>query len=296
MSLFANNQAKGIFYISISALAFGSYGVWSKLMGDSFGDWSQGWIRGLMIVMLLVPVGIWKKSFKKIEKKDVLWFFLFSLGGLNQAPIYYAFHNLTIGTATVLFYAALVLAGYGVGFIVLKERVEKVKILSLLCSLIGIGILFDFSSTANSLLPMLSALLAGTLAGVEVTITKKISHKYSTIQILTSVFIMMVIGNILPSILLHDTVPSSTELLPWAAQTGYTASMIIAMYTVVKGFKYIEASIGSLVGLTEILFATLLGIVLFHEQLTSRYILASFLIVAAAAFPTLQQVMKLKTK
>lgn len=288
MFFLGNNQLKGTLYITISAVAFASYGIWSKLMGEAFGDWSQGWIRGLLILMILIPIGIWQKSFKRIERQDILWFLIFSLGGLNQAPIYYAFHNLTIGTATVLFYAALVIAGYVMGYLVFKERIDVLKIVALVLALAGISTLFRFSFSPQDLLPALSALIAGAVAGIEVTITKKISGRYSTIQILTSVFVMMVAGNLVPSLLLQDSIPTLSMSIPWLAQMGYAVAMLTAMYSVVRGFKYLSASTGSLIGLSEILFAALFGVVFFNEHLSLYFLIASICILTAAAIPYLR--------
>jgi len=68
----SNKTISGIFWITLSALFFGSYGIWSKLMAGSFGDFSQGWIRGLLIVLILVPIGIYKKSFKRVDRNDII--------------------------------------------------------------------------------------------------------------------------------------------------------------------------------------------------------------------------------
>jgi len=62
---------------------------------------------------------------KKIEKKDWKWFLIIATaGGLNQAPYFLGFEHLTIGTATMLFYAALVVGGYILGKIFLRRNAQ----------------------------------------------------------------------------------------------------------------------------------------------------------------------------
>ncbi|MEK7133637.1 MAG: MBL fold metallo-hydrolase, partial [Patescibacteria group bacterium] len=43
----------------LAALMFGSYGVWSRLLGSSFGTFYQGWTRGLIIALILFPILYW---------------------------------------------------------------------------------------------------------------------------------------------------------------------------------------------------------------------------------------------
>ncbi|MEK9155349.1 MAG: hypothetical protein AAB839_01750 [Patescibacteria group bacterium] len=44
----------------MSALFFGSYGVWSRLIGAEMGSFFQGWTRALIIVILILPFVVWK--------------------------------------------------------------------------------------------------------------------------------------------------------------------------------------------------------------------------------------------
>lgn len=88
----------GYLIIILSALMFGSYGVWSRLMGDSFDSFFQGWTRALIILILLVPFAIWKKEIVKIKKEDRKWVIVFMVfTSFTQAPLYYAFNHLDIG-------------------------------------------------------------------------------------------------------------------------------------------------------------------------------------------------------
>ena len=57
---------KGTSFISLSALFFASYGIWSKFMSHSFGEFNQAWTRALIVLCLLIPFGLLTKKFKKI--------------------------------------------------------------------------------------------------------------------------------------------------------------------------------------------------------------------------------------
>ncbi len=253
-------------------------------MRDGFGDFNQAWIRAVMILAVLVPIGLFRGSFHRILSNDWKWFWIISLaGGLNQAPYYFAFRELEIGTATLLFYSTLTISGYMLGKLVFAERISMIKYIALVLALLGISILFTFSIHVSQLFPAFCAILAGAMGGVEVVLTKKISNRYSTLQILTAVFAAMVIGNGVLSAGFGEGLPGRNA--NWLAQTGYAFSMLGAMYFVVKGFQNVEASLGSLFGITEILFAIIFGLIFFGEFLSPDVVIGSFLIVMAAILP-----------
>ncbi|DAB30085.1 MAG TPA: hypothetical protein CFH84_05960 [Sulfurimonas sp. UBA12504] len=285
-----NPKLKGIVYITLSAVCFGSYGIWSRMMGNAFDDYSQAWIRGIVLLTILFPLGIITKSFKKVRKQDIVWFVAISVGGgFNQAPYFYAFNKLDIGTATLLFYASLTLAGYFWGKISFFEKLTTVKLVSLALAIIGLSMIFTFSLNLQTIFPALAAVVAGFMGGTEVSLSKKISHRYSTLQTILTIFTTMLIGNFLISAALRNiTIPALTLSGAWVGEIGYTIAMLLAMYFVVIGFKYIEASVGSIVGLSEILFAALFGFLFFKEVLTFSTFIGGLFIICAAALPNIK--------
>lgn len=144
---------KGIILILISALMFASYGVWAKLIGSSFGVFYQGWSRALIITIILLPILIWGKHLVPIHKKDWKWMFIFLLfTSLTQAPLFYAFNHMDIGSATLLFFVSMLLTMYAVGILFLGERTTKIKIVSFLLAISGAYLVFSFSLIAFTLL------------------------------------------------------------------------------------------------------------------------------------------------
>lgn len=181
-------KLKGPLFIIFSSLFFSSYGIWSKLMSGFFGEFSQAWIRGLIITFILLVLGIVGKKFKKITKEDWPWFVVTALaGGLNQAPYYYAFEKLELGTATMLFYASLTIGGFFFGKIFFKEKMTSSKIIALILAISGMGLIYGIK-ISGGFLPLLMAIVAGGMGSAEVVFSKKISHKYSTLQVIVLTF------------------------------------------------------------------------------------------------------------
>ena len=61
---------RGYVLLLVAALLYGTYGVWSRLMGDTFPPFYQAWTRGILIVMMMLPYLLWTHSIRKIERED----------------------------------------------------------------------------------------------------------------------------------------------------------------------------------------------------------------------------------
>ena len=104
---------KGYLILLLAAVLYGSYGVWSKLMGDTFAPFFQAWTRGIIIVLLMLPYLLITRSIRKIARKDWGFFAVYLLlTAFTQAPLYYAFNHAPIGAVQLIFYATLVITTY----------------------------------------------------------------------------------------------------------------------------------------------------------------------------------------
>ncbi|OGZ97193.1 MAG: hypothetical protein A3I44_02070 [Candidatus Sungbacteria bacterium RIFCSPLOWO2_02_FULL_51_17] len=270
-----------------SAILFASYGVWSKMLGHDFGIFYQGWVRSFLVLLVVVPIlfvgGLWKK----IERRDYGWMLASVLFGVcTQVPIYYAFTHAGIGVASVIFFSAFLLTSYIIGMLCIGERMTLVKILSFFTALLGLLLVFGFSLKIFSALALAAAALNGIASGGEVSLTKKFSDRYSSLQITAYVWFGILITHLPASLLLGERQLVPALSLSWFAMMAYAFSGILGFWAVVEGYKYIDASIGGVIGLLEIVFSIVLGIVLFRESVTVPLVIGSSLIIGAAALPS----------
>lgn len=289
------NKKKGIIFIIISTMMFGSYGLWSKLIGNSFEPFYQGWTRGLILTIVLLPILILHKQIIPIKRKDWCWLAMFlSFTSLTQAPLFYAFNHMDIGSATLLFFVSYALTMYLFGIIFLNEKLTKIKIVALLLAVIGMYVVFSFSLIAFTLLAALLAVANGVASGGEISSSKKLSGNYSPLYLSWLSWVIIFISNLLISVVAGETQHAPSFNLAWLFQIGYTIASVLGFWLVIKGLKDVEASVACLIGLLEIIFSILLGILIFHEQLTFKIILGGILIIIAAALPHLQRFIKFK--
>lgn len=280
----------GIVLILIASLLFGSYGVWAKLIGDDMGVFFQGWSRGFIIAVALFPFLYFKKLIVPIKKADWKWLAVFLVfTSLTQAPLFYAYTHMDIGSATLLFFTSMLLTMYLVGFFFLGEKMTWVKMTSFALACVGMYFIFSFSLVAFTLLAALMAMLNGVASGGEISFSKKISGSYSTLYITWLSWIIIVITNAPISILLGETQLLPSFDLVWLWQLGYTVASMLAFWLIIEGLKHVEAGIGGLLGLLEIVFSVIFGIWIFSEELTTQIMIGAGLILIAAALPHIQE-------
>ena len=278
------DSKKGILLIIISSLMFGSYGVWSKLIGDSFGNFYQGWTRALIISLVFLPIIIFQKKIVAIDKKDYKWLAVFLFfTSLTQAPIFYAFNHMDIGSATLLFFVSMLLTMYFVGIFFLREKLTTIRIISFILAGFGMYLVFSFSLVIFSLFAVFMAILNGIASGGEVSFSKKLSGNYSPLYLVWLSWIMIFITNATISLFLGEIQHVPSINLVWLYHLGYTFVSIFSFWFIIEGLRYTEASTGGLLGLLEIVFGIFFGIVIFQEQLTIKIILGALFILLAAS-------------
>lgn len=281
-------QFKGGALVLASSLLFGSYGIWAVLVGTDFGVYYQGYVRALLALLVLIPICFYLKAWGPIQRKDIPVLAVFSLFTVfTQAPLYYAFQNAGVGIASLTFFTAYLIMQYAFGFLVLEEKFTVIKVTSFLLALIGLVFIFDTSLGVFSLFALGMASLNGLASGGEVASTKLFSAEYSPLQASIISWVAIVVTHLPMSLLMGETqlVPAFT--IQWGAMLMFAVAGSAAFFLVMLGYKYVEASIGGLIGLLEIIFAIIFGAVVFGEHVTTSIIIGSAIILIAAAIPYL---------
>jgi drug/metabolite transporter (DMT)-like permease len=290
-----NNFGAGL--VLLSALMFGSYGVWSRLIGDEMSNFFQGWTRALLILILIIPIALIRREIIKIQKEDRKWLIVFLVfTSLTQAPLFYAYNHMDIGTATLLFFVSMFLTMNIVGILFFGEKLTKPKIISALLAIAGMYLVFSFSIVSFTLFAASMAILNGIASGGEIAFSKKLTNRYTSLYVIVLSWAIILITNAIISISIGEPqiVPSAN--LTWLWQICYSVASLLGFWCVIAGFKYIDASVGALIGLLEIIFSIAFGIFIFKESLTLSIALGGLLIIIASALPSLIELTKSKDR
>lgn len=281
-------KRQGAFLIVLSTMAFGSYGVWARLIGQSLGIFYQSWVRALLIALVLLPILLYKKELISVKRKDWGWLAVFLVfTSLTQAPIFYAYNHMDIATAALIYFVTTLVTMYVVGFTFLREKLDAVKSISFLIACVGLFFMFSISLKQFSLLAASMALLNGIASGGELAFSKKLTNEYSPLFVVWTSWVIIALTNALVSLLIGEHLVLPGFSLPWLYLGGYAIASIFGFWLVIAGMKYVEASISGLLGLLEVIFSVTFGTLLFGEALTFKVAVGAGLILLAAALPHL---------
>ncbi len=293
LGLLRGHKFKGSAMVLASALCFGSYGVWSKLLGGEFSIYSQGWVRSAIILLILIPLGLWTNAFRRIDRQDWRLFIptiVFTV--FTVAPIFYAFNHLSLGTATLIFYSLFLLTTYLIGWTVMRERMTVTKLIAFGLAIVGLFITFGFSLAVFSVLALFLAALNGVASGGEVTFSKLVTEKYSTIQVTAMSWASIMVTHVVMAFVTHEPFVPLALNNAWLGMLAFAVLALAGFWLVIEGFKYVDASVGGLIGLTEIIFSIGFGLVLFHQHLTLSLILGGAFILMAGILPDLAAIFR----
>jgi len=283
-----NKKLLGSLYLLFAACLYGLVGVFSRFI-SSFGSFSQSWVKSSITLFIISIVFLFHKTiWKKIQKKDIKWFLIWILPASVQPVLtFLAFNHLPIGVTYFLTYSTMILGGILSGRIFFAEKINLNKFISLILLFVGLSLLYASDIIFIENIYVLFALLAGLVVGFWNTLTKKVSAHYSEFQMMfldngTSLIIcfigFLILGEMLPPV-----VGSSS----WFWIFIFGISLTLAGYFLIRGFKNVEAQVGSLILPMEIVFGAFFGYIFLGEILKSNMYMGGLFILVAALLPAI---------
>jgi len=285
---FINKKITGSVLLLCSAALYGLVGVFSRYIRE-FAPFSQSWVKSSFLLLIVFLFFISKKvTWKKIRREDLKWFALWILPASFQPVLtFLAFNHLAIGTTYFLTYSTMILGGILSGKIFFSEKLNLNKILSLLLLFIGLFLIYKSDITFARNIYVFFALLAGLLLGFWNTLTKKVSGNYPEFQMIVldnATALLLCFG---VSMFIGEKLPVLEDVVPWIWIVLFAASLTAAAFLLIRGFKFVEAQVGTLILPMEVVFGSFFGFLFFGEVLKINVYLGGFIILMAAILSAL---------
>lgn len=286
---------RGYAMVFASAILFGTYGVWSRLMGNTFPPFYQAWVRSILIMLIILPFMLKTKSFCRIKRQDwpALGIFI-AFCVFTQVPLYYAFNHAPIGAVQLIFYSMFVVTAYIVGRFYLGERITKIKMISMVLAFVGLAFVFGSAVIAFAPLGLGLAMLNGVASGGEVSSSKKIENKYPPSLVVFWGWVFTLFTHLPISILIGEKQVPISLTHAWLWLVVYAFVNAAAFWLVIVGFRYVDASVGSLIGLMEVVFGVIFGAIIFREVLSWSIYVGGLIILFAIMLPDLINILQNK--
>ncbi len=293
----ANEVFFGSGLIVLSAIFYGSYGIWTRLMGNSFGPYMQAWIRALLVVLIMLPIALFgKQKWERFRwREDKWWFLLSALASLMlAAPLYYAINKIGISLAILMMYAGYLLSMFFFGWLFNKERYGFDKFIATFLALAGLLLTFSPPFGGGSLFAFAAALAAGISIGLDMAVSQKL--RYNSSQTTIVAWGTGLIVNLPVAFILGEHTPGFHNPVAWLYLLIFAVANIAASWLSIHGVKLIEAGAAGIIGLLEIIWAMLFGVVFFGERPETLAYFGAVCIIIAAAIPYIKEFKSAKNK
>ncbi|MBW2006187.1 MAG: DMT family transporter [Deltaproteobacteria bacterium] len=264
----------GFMAMILSAFFFAITDIIIKFISPSLGVIQIAFVRFLIGALILWPM--LKSSGQSLIGNSIRVLLLRGFTGtLAFFCLLKAIAMIPLSNAMVLFYTFPLFATL-FAFFLLKERFKRLEIMLTLVGMIGIYIFINPSSHTYTIGHMFG-LLAGCFAGFTIVLIRKLRKTNGPLIIY---FYFCIVGGIIsfPFFIIKFKLPDleQSSLLVLLA-----VIFLVAQVFMNQGFKFCKASEGSVILMSEVVYAGIAGVILFDDTLSLNFLAGACLIIGS---------------
>jgi len=281
------NFFKGAAYLSSAASIWGMTYVVSKVVLDSISPWLLLELRFILALITLSIICYYQSGWK-INKKDILPIAIIGLVGYTGSIGLQFVGTKLSGAAmgSLITSASPALISF-FAFLILREKINNSKIISLFLATIGVIVVIgipngktDYGAYYGNII-----LVGAAITWALYTILSKVqTNKYTSLTVTTWATVFGVIFTIPFTIFEQIKAPTELPANLWIWMGVLflgTVSTAGAFFLWNKGFEYIDTSTGSLFFFLQPLIGTIFGYFLLNEKINSTFYVGSVIIAIA---------------
>jgi drug/metabolite transporter (DMT)-like permease len=254
-----------------SSVFFSLSAVLVKSVSGSFNSYFVSVIRFVIgIVLGMAILIITKKSFQVSDKKA--WVIRGIAGSISMILFYLAIDMTSSARATLMNNLYVIFVAL-FGYLLNKEYVKAVNIISMVICLTGVTIIF-YDGGKYSLAGDAIGVLSGLIMGIAVHYTKRSSEKEHPVVVYMSACIFGLAFAPLSSV--YHPNPGLSQII---LLIGIGVSSFLAQWLMTSSYSRISAIKGSLISYLKIPFTVVIGITLGDRVSTKFYIGTGILII-----------------
>ena len=276
-----NSKTKGILCIVTAAFCFAFMSLCVRLAGD-LPSMQKILFRNLL-ALVIVGVGLIRKPEKiEVHKEDIKYLFLRSFcGTIGIVCNFYAIDHLLVADASILnklspFFAIIF------SFLLLKEKIRPAQAACVALAFIGCLFVVKPGFQNAALVPALIGVCGGLGAGIAYTMVRVLGTHGVKGPVIVFYFSFFSCLSVVPWMLFHFT-PMSMKQLVTLLMAGLFAAG--GQFTITAAYTYAPAGKISIFDYSQIIFATMLGFVLFGE-IPDKYSFTGYVLIILASLGT----------
>jgi len=280
----------------LSAVIFGSFGIWIRFLGEQLSMYQQIVLRNTVAAVLSIGIVLIGRKLtsgiSKAKKSNIVFYAI-------AVPLSVVFYNISmlnvkIAVATFVFYVGTIAFSTIISTLFFKEKMTSVKIVSLTCVVIGLAC-FAYPFSKESLtFGLLAGVISGLFDAISNAFRKDLSGKVDKflLVLFTAVGGMIVAGGM--ALYFKQNLGFFTEMSTKTTLVGllFGALLVGVNYLLLVGFQNFDLSLGTIVLSAELMFALLFGFLVFGEVPTTAEVLGGLFVLVAIIVPNLNVISK----
>lgn len=261
MSLTVNQKYKGVLCIIVSAFCFAFMNAFVRLSGD-LPSVQKSFFRNFVAFFFALIILIRSKEKINVTKESVPYLLLRSIfGTLGILCNFYAVDHLVLSDASMLnkmspFFTILF------SFLLLKERLTAFQTVSVIIAFLGSLFIIKPTFTNMDLIPSLLGLLGGIGAGAAYTMVRKLGSLGVKGPFVVFFFSGFSCVTTLPFLIIYFEPMTWVQIL---MLLGAGLSAAGGQFSITAAYYYAPAREISVYDYSQIIFAALLGFILFDQ-------------------------------
>ncbi len=274
-----NNKTKSLIYILLSSLSFAFMSVIVKDL-NHVPVLQKVFFRNL--VSLIITLFIIRKARVRLwgRPENRKFLILRSLLGLSGVFLYFfAISNMNLADSSMLnkispFFVTIF------SFLFLREKIFKQQVLALIV-VFAASLLIIKPEFKLSVLPALSGFLSAIFAGAAYTTVRFLGVRNEKPQVIVFYFSLISVIVVLPFFLMNLNLPDFGTLIRLFLIGTFAAG---GQFGLTYAYKYAKASEVSIYNYTNILFAGIMGFLIWKEIPDNLSMAGSIIIIAASVY------------
>jgi len=280
-----SKEVLGSIYLSIAAVIWGAMFVVVKIIVDEVHPIQLVWLEYLISLVFLIGYSVLKREKWHINWRDLRLIFWIGVIG-NTISLVAQEMGTGISNAQTASVITSTIPAFMIifGWLILKESLDKVKILSVIIAILGVIMIVGLHMSGSNVGLGIGLLLLTAMTWALMSVLIKKVKTYSSLQITIMSTVVAVVC--LTPFILSDTA-SLTSINFFDPKVFLSLLYIGAVSTAVayvmwnKGLKVISASSSGLFYLIQPIVGSFLGWLILGEQISIGFVIGSIMILGS---------------
>lgn len=286
---------KGFFYLTLAAFLYSIMPVMIRLLGmNGIPPISQVSLRYVIAFFCAL---FYFKFFTRTQftfpKKHLSVLLFAGIVGYGLTNVFYTIGvlNTFVSTTLFLFYIYAIIAPI-LGFILLKDKVNKFNVISLALSFIALLLLFQPTSFITWKVGSAFAFLSALTQASYLIARKKLTDYRASYMMLINTFLGSLVVGALGLFVDHSFYFNGGILhvsaTTWLVTVIFGIDNFAAWLTMTKGFEYFHTTSASIILLSELVFGVFFAFLFFNEIPTAATFVGGILIIISSVLVILK--------